>query len=466
MTPAEIVLNGVRLVASQEARSAATALIGRLRSEPDWLSDVVNLRAKLGHEDMPKLRLLLSLIEERLRSFRFDEQSLRAYKVVFHELTKNAFEHGLQDRTGKSITLEVDLCSKYTEITVLNPSGRVFDLDRTLEEANCRLENARDLARGRGLINARFWSETLTSVQSGRGIRAMILPESVKIESWDLGGVLVLRPVAGQGNPSLERRLRERFSRKRLADVVLDFRTPARDGWSESSELISLTKLCAEALRVQRSEDANELSDRIKKWLEGMPLVGQVEHIINEADEQISTVKAAVFVHILAEISSEENFQAVTEGQLDLLIHLQRNGIHPMVRREFLSLLERAVDIRIRNTAPKDRMASLARMLELADGSETAGYIERKQNEIRDGKLTQAYSESKAREQTRTIGRVRKERGRLVVLLYEDAIFSAPPSSFAFSWQDVRRMLGRPNLQDPTVSGAASIGPLPPPIFE
>lgn len=464
MSIAEIILNGVKVATSAEFRKAGAAIIEQIRSEPEWRRDVVNLHAKLDRDGSPQLRLLLSLAIDKLRELKFDDGALRAYKVVFQELSANALEHGLRDQPGKMVGLEMELCPAYTELTLLNPAGVPFEIDRTLEEMNQRLTEDSNRTRGRGLVNAAFWSETLTSTHSGRGVRALILPQSVDIKVWDLGGVLVLRPLSGHSNPSLGRRLIEQSTRKPLADVVLDFRTPSEDGWSESSALIGLTSLYEAALHEHHDEKAMELDERLRHWLRGMPFMLQLRHVIEEGKKEISSAEAGVLGRVLLDIVPADFAESVGIADLLVMIELTRDDMNGIVRFAVVKLIRGIIDGKLASVELDDRLTIVGALMDAAKGTAIKSDLEEKQKEIRDGKLSIAHPGDRIGARTRTVARAKRERGRLVVLLNDDVVFPAPPSSYAFSWKEVRQKLGRPSLEDPTIGGSSNVGPLPPPI--
>jgi anti-sigma regulatory factor (Ser/Thr protein kinase) len=97
------------------------------------------------------------------------------FKLVYTELTRNAFEHGCR-HSSEVVKIETDVTISYAVISVFNSPGTEFDLIWTLGQQRelLRLEPYR--RRGRGLLLALQSADSLYQLQVDGGyvIRAVI----------------------------------------------------------------------------------------------------------------------------------------------------------------------------------------------------------------------------------------------------------------------------------------------------
>jgi anti-sigma regulatory factor (Ser/Thr protein kinase) len=202
------------------------------------------LESGIRLDDAEAASSLLETAVTKLKEGAYPTRALDSFRVVFIELTRNAFEHGCQKGEDK-VYIVVDIGPWNCSLTVVNPPGVVFNVDSIMRRQRIVLARNDMRLRGRGLLLIEDLSDDLRSVQSGNAVKAVVerIPVSLVVSVED--GIAIIFVESGVHNDSLERRLTQVVYEHLHHDIVLDLSSAESGiGTTPITVIIRLAALC------------------------------------------------------------------------------------------------------------------------------------------------------------------------------------------------------------------------------
>ncbi|MBT3312994.1 MAG: hypothetical protein HN390_00130, partial [Anaerolineae bacterium] len=164
-----------------------------------WKDDISTLEAKVPKRYEEQSFLLSDLTASKLEHLGYSDTAISAFKTIYSELIKNAFEHGCKKDADK-IKVVLDITNVYVSISVVNPFPRKVHLKKTLSERS----NASNLGvRGRGLLLCRDLADSIKPISRGLGVKAVIYRERVEFDIKTHQDVMIISIRKGESNPAL-----------------------------------------------------------------------------------------------------------------------------------------------------------------------------------------------------------------------------------------------------------------------
>lgn len=215
-------LNAIRLITSKDVRESSSALLDFVKRSPEWQRDICVIEAQVSQKFQEQAVLLSGLVISKMTVLEYPKEARTAFESIYFELVTNGFEHGCANQDD-SIKIALDVTDSFVAITVVNPPGRWFDLDRLLEDRTKKLKTDPSSPRGRGLILTSELADKFDYVENGRGVKALIYGDRVAISVIEIDGLGIIRVDAGVYNPSFRRRLLATAIEFSRLDLILDF---------------------------------------------------------------------------------------------------------------------------------------------------------------------------------------------------------------------------------------------------
>ena len=145
------------------------------------------------------------------------------FKLAYHEMISNAVEHGCTN-ADDVFHVKVNVTTQFTTTTVLNPTGRKFDVRSIIEpRRQLVMENPR-LRRGRGLLRITDLADTFAEAKNKEGIKVVFYKDRVTLDIQSKDGISIIKVVSGIYNPSLHRRLLSTVEKYKINNLILDLR--------------------------------------------------------------------------------------------------------------------------------------------------------------------------------------------------------------------------------------------------
>ncbi|MBE7535437.1 MAG: ATP-binding protein [Anaerolineales bacterium] len=218
----DLFLNTAKLITSEDARKSASAILELIRRSPEWQKDICTLEASIKRSYVEQAILLSDLTTTKMENLHFDSEAITAFKVIFLELIRNAFEHGCKsDKDAVKIIIEIT--KTYVGLSIVNPKGKKFAPDNIIASNKSSLSKNPSLLRGRGLLLVKQLSDTLTTIENGAGIKAVVYSDRIQFDSDVFEGLIVITVKSGFYNPSLSERLGDEIAKLPQLDVILNF---------------------------------------------------------------------------------------------------------------------------------------------------------------------------------------------------------------------------------------------------
>jgi len=240
--------NSIPSIPMPEFRIEAPAQVRRWggikESSFPWQPGRCVLESGIHRDEAEAATSLREIVVSKLEQAQYPGDVVDSFRVVFVELTRNAFEHGCQ-RGEDQVYVVVDLDCSNCSLTVANPEGVTIDVDSIIRRQRIVLARNDMRLRGRGLLMVEDLSDELRSVQNGTAVRAVLdrVPVSFSVSSED--GVAIIDVMSGVHNPSLERRLTQVIYNFLDHDLVLDLSNGERGiGTTPISVILRLAALC------------------------------------------------------------------------------------------------------------------------------------------------------------------------------------------------------------------------------
>lgn len=212
----ELLINAVKVVASNDVREGIGAAIARLKAAPDWQSDTCSIEARVTREDAERLSLLRKVLCDKLKDLEYHDNPVDRFQAVFVELTENALEHGTASRTVHILT---EINPVYVSVEIRGANKRA-NIAKWIRAAKRHLALTRMRGRGRGLIIAHRKSDSLDET-SGGGVKAVVYSDWVKIRHWIQFGTCLVVVTGGNSNPSLGRRLAQYIKHRKGKRLII-----------------------------------------------------------------------------------------------------------------------------------------------------------------------------------------------------------------------------------------------------
>ena len=229
-----------------------------------WDKDRAVLYAAIPRHDAEQAANVSELASQRLRQLEYPSDVIDSFRVVFVELSRNAFDHACS-AAEDAVRFAVDLDIGCVSLVVFNPPGVTLDIGRRIRRQSAALSRNEMKQRGRGLLLVAEAADVLQSTPDGAGVKVVLYKTPVSLELASESGVTIVR-VGGIENPSFNRRLL-RIAREHLdTNLLLDFTdVPEKIGTSPITVIIQVAAL----LKRYDRKVAAVMSGRTGAWLPG-----------------------------------------------------------------------------------------------------------------------------------------------------------------------------------------------------
>jgi anti-sigma regulatory factor (Ser/Thr protein kinase) len=245
----DLFINTAKFITSEDARKSASTLIDMVRRSPEWQKDICTLVAHINRVYVEQAILLSDLTTSKMEKMNFASEGITAFKVIFLELIRNAFEHGCKsDKDVVKITIEIT--STFVGLRVVNPKGSKFNLKAAIETNESLLAKNLSILRGRGLILVKQLADSLKMVEDGRGIKAVVYSERVSFRSEVFDGLVIITLNSGLFNPALSERLSKEVSRFPQLDIIINLSKFNDISTEAQSEIVKLS-----VIKIKTDED-------------------------------------------------------------------------------------------------------------------------------------------------------------------------------------------------------------------
>lgn len=218
----DLFLNTAKLVTSEDARKSASAILELIRRSPEWQKDICTLEASIKRSYVEQAILLSDLTTTKMENLHFDSEAITAFKVIFLELIRNAFEHGCKSDKD-TVKIIIEITKTYVGLSIVNPKGKKFNPDNIIASNKLSLSKSPSLLRGRGLLLVKQLSDTLTTIENGTGIKVVVYSDRIQFDSDVFEGLIVITVESGFYNPALSERLGDEIAKLPQLDVILNF---------------------------------------------------------------------------------------------------------------------------------------------------------------------------------------------------------------------------------------------------
>jgi len=234
----DLFLNTAKLITSEDARKSASAIIELIRRSPEWQKDICTLEAKIRRSYVEQAILLSDLTTSKMENIHFDSEAITAFKIIFLELIRNAFEHGCKSDKD-TVRINIEITKTYVGLSIINPKGRKFNPDDIIETNKSVLKKIPSQLRGRGLLLVKQLSDSLKTIENGIGIKAVVYSDRVLFDSDVFDGLIIITVLSGVYNPALSERLDDEVEKLPQLDVILILREspPGTDVFRKIIEL-------------------------------------------------------------------------------------------------------------------------------------------------------------------------------------------------------------------------------------
>lgn len=236
----DLFLNTAKFFTSEDARKSASALIEMIRRSPEWQKDICTLDATIKRSHEEQAILLSDLTSSKMQNLHFPSEAVTAFKAIFLELIRNAFEHGCKsDKDAVKITIEIT--KTFVGLSIVNPKGRTFNIAEAIDTNKSILAKKPSTLRGRGLLLVKQLADSLKTIESGNGVKAVIYSDRITFDSDIFDELVIITVLTGFYNPGLSERLTDEISKLPRLDTILNLINLSNLPTDLQSEIIKLT---------------------------------------------------------------------------------------------------------------------------------------------------------------------------------------------------------------------------------
>ncbi len=218
----DLILNAVKIAVSEDTRKSASALVDFIKRSPAWQQEICTLEAHIENTSVEHAYLLGGLTSDKMQSLGYTSDAITAFEYTYRELTSNAFEHGCRPGSKDRVTIAIDITMHYVSFAVRNPSGRQFELEQIIESQRTNLTADQRSKRGRGLVIAAEFADSLSPIENGEGVKAVFYKPAVVLRLSQLDDVAIIHVIDGLENPSIRRRIRDIAEPQLGKHLILD----------------------------------------------------------------------------------------------------------------------------------------------------------------------------------------------------------------------------------------------------
>ncbi len=192
-------------------------------------SNVQQLRSSLSvdksieHFDAEEATLIGDLTASAMGELHYQPLTVNDFKLAYHEMISNAVEHGCTN-ADDVFHVKVNVTTQFATATILNPTGRKFDVRSILESQRQHLMENPRLRRGRGLLRITELADTFAEAKNKEGIKAVFYKDRVTLDIQSKDDISIIKVVSGLYNPSLHRRLLSTVEKYKINNLILDLR--------------------------------------------------------------------------------------------------------------------------------------------------------------------------------------------------------------------------------------------------
>lgn len=217
----DVLLNAVKIALSDEVRKSTAALLEIIRRSPEWQKEICTVEARIQKTDEEQALLISNLAKNKMADLGYSPETIMDFGTIYVELTRDAYEHGCRKGKG-SIKIITHVSPQYIALSVINSSGRRFELEQTVKNAQKILRATPKSPRGRGLLWVSAIADKLTSIGKGTGVKAVVYKSRVVLEEFTIEDVTIITVLDGVLNPSFRRRLIDTVNQIPRGQLVLN----------------------------------------------------------------------------------------------------------------------------------------------------------------------------------------------------------------------------------------------------
>lgn len=260
----DLFLNTAKFFTSEDARKSASALIEMIRRSPEWQKDICTLDAHIQKSYDEQAMLLSDLTTSKMQNMDFASEAVTAFKSIFLELIRNAFEHGCKSEKD-SVSITIEITQTFVSLKIVNPKRRKFNLKTAIETNKSVLTKNLSVLRGRGLILVKELADSLKMVEDGSGVKAVVYSERVSFKSEVFDGLAIVTLKNGLFNPAVSERLSIEVGKFPKLDVIINLRNFSSDidiSTEMQSEIIKLSTVNVKTISVKTKKEISKKSSR------------------------------------------------------------------------------------------------------------------------------------------------------------------------------------------------------------
>ncbi len=163
-------------------------------------SNVQQLRSSLSvdksieHFDAEEATLIGDLTASAMGELHYQPLTVNDFKLAYHEMISNAVEHGCTN-ADDVFHVKVNVTTQFATATILNPTGRKFDVRSILESQRQHLMENPRLRRGRGLLRITELADTFAEAKNKEGIKAVFYKDRVTLDIQSKDDISIIKVV-------------------------------------------------------------------------------------------------------------------------------------------------------------------------------------------------------------------------------------------------------------------------------
>ncbi len=161
-------------------------------------SNVQQLRSSLSvdksieHFDAEEATLIGDLTASAMGELHYQPLTVNDFKLAYHEMISNAVEHGCTN-ADDVFHVKVNVTTQFATATILNPTGRKFDVRSILESQRQHLMENPRLRRGRGLLRITELADTFAEAKNKEGIKAVFYKDRVTLDIQSKDDISIIK---------------------------------------------------------------------------------------------------------------------------------------------------------------------------------------------------------------------------------------------------------------------------------
>lgn len=213
------ILAALKLLLSKDARETAQRVAERYGGDAGEVAKHLRTHvASVSLDTRERVELFSHRMRSDMEEFKFDADAVTAALECLNELVDNGLAHALQKR--RKLRVRAEVCPVYAAVSVTNPRGVAYDLERFLRKAADHMLETELQGRGRGLFLVQRLADSIDQV-GDRSVKATVFARRVVIECVHARGVEVIYVASGLSNPSMGRRVLDVIRTVECREILL-----------------------------------------------------------------------------------------------------------------------------------------------------------------------------------------------------------------------------------------------------